>query len=194
MRKSTFYGVVAFLITFVLMLLLFLPHAKADWFDNEGVRAFYGTSSMTTIGPTPTEVDSYNWTSISYLLEKNIYNWLDVDTTIGVGYLDSSVKSSPSVEGRILFKAHYEPFYFSVGGGLAYLFYPDHMPDLADSCVYGLISGEVGLHFIESKNFDLRAGYMVEHISSPLHGGETGDNNDPGWNIGGLCINLTWKF
>ena len=194
MQKKTFYGTIAFLIVFTLMLLLFLPRAKADWFDDEGVRVFYGISSMTKIGPDPTEVDSYSWVSGSYMLEKHLYSWLDFQTTLGVGYLESDIQSTPSIEGRILLKAHYSIFHISIGGGPAYLFETDNIPDLADSPIYGIISGEVGIHFIEEEKFDVRAGYVVEHMSSPLHQGKKGDNQDPGWNVGGIVIQTTWRF
>jgi hypothetical protein len=184
------------LLMVVVAIVMITSTSYAGWldFDRHGTRIFYGTSDMTSIGPTPGEVESYSWTSASYLLEKDLYSWLTLQTTLGAGYLDSSVESSASVEGRVLFKAHYSPIYFSLGGGLAHLFETQNIPDLADSWIYGIITGEAGIHFIEEENFDLRAGYIIEHISSPLHQGEKGDNQDPGWNVGGFAVNLTWRF
>jgi hypothetical protein len=180
----------------IAMMLIFVSSSYADWldFDRHGTRIFYGVNDMTTIGPDPSETDKYSWGSVSYLLEKDIYKWLSIQTTLGVGYLESDIQSTPSIEGRILLKAHYSIFHISIGGGPAYLFETDDIPDLADSPIYGIISGEAGIHFIEEEKFDVRAGYAVEHLSSPLHQGKKGDNQDPGWNVGGIVIQATWRF
>lgn len=182
----------------VIMLLVVVISAPsyAGWldFDRQGVRLFYGDSSMTSVGPTPAEVDSYTWKSASYVLEKDIYNWLSLQAMMGVGFLDSPIQSSPSVETRIRFNAHYSPFYLALGGGPAYLFESKDMPELADSWLYGIITAEVGIQFIEEKNYDLRVGYMIEHISSPFPHGDDPGQRDPGWNAGGISAQFTLNF
>lgn len=177
-------------LSILFILFLFTSPAQA-FFDNNGVRLSYGTSNYSFVGPCPKDTDSYSWFSGSYFLEKEIYNWLDFETTVGVGYLDSEMDSTPSVEWRGLLNLHKNKFYLKFGGGFAYLFNSSNMPDLADSWVYGIITTEIGISVIQKNKFTFNVGYVINHISSPFHEGKDGDF---GWNVGGISMQIKYKF
>ena len=67
------------------------------------------------------------------------------------------------------------------------MFDRDNLPELADSKLYGLISGGLGIEIFRLdqsyRNLYCKAGYRIEHISSPFHDSDDGDS---GFNIGAI--------
>jgi len=169
--------------------------AEGAVFDYHGTRFFYGDSSWTHVGPDP--ADRYQWFNASYMVGKNMTDWLSLESQIGAGYLQTeNYDDSPSIEWRVLlaFKTKYA--YLNLGGGLAYLFNTANLPDLADTDIYGILSGSIGLGPLCYRRGDtlieMTLGYSVEHISAPFHHNE--DHGDVGWNVGGVEVKITWKF
>jgi hypothetical protein len=168
----------------------------ADWYqpDNFQVRTFYGRTTWPTVGPGPN--DDYTWVNISICAEKSVFSWMEIIAGLGPGYLKSdNFGSSLSAELRLIGHAHYGIFYFELGGGLAYLFDRDNLPDLADSDLYGLISASVGIEIFRSEGerhkLFCKTGYRIEHISSPFHFSEDGD---VGLNLGAIEVIFGWRF
>ena len=184
----------------VFLLTLVLCYAPsldaADWYNPDSIQvwSFYGKSTWTTVGPDP--ADNYTWTNISLFAGKKIYPWLEISAGLGPGYLEShSAGDTPSAEFRLMGHFTYKSFYFHLGGGFAYLFDRDDLPDIAKSDFYGLVSGSIGVEIFrlndEHHNFYCRAGYRIDHISSPFHKSREGDT---GVTIGALVLNFGWTF
>lgn len=168
----------------------------SEWYkpDYIFVRTFYGESKWTRIGPDP--ADDYRWTNVSLYAGKNVWSWFDILTGLGPGYLKSDdFGSTPSIEWRLLGNAKIGNLSFEFGGGLAYLFDRDNLPDLANPCLYTIISSGFGLEFYvcesEYQKFSFKTGYRVEHISSLFHSSK---DDDIGWNIGAIEATFTWRF
>ena len=168
----------------------------ADWHkpDSFQVWSFYGKSTWTTVGPDLD--DNYTWANISLCAGKRVYPWLAVSAGLGPGYLKShNAGNTPSAEFRLMGHFTYKYLYFDLGGGFAYLFDRDDLPDLAKSDLYGLFSGSVGVEIFrltgEHHNFYGRAGYRIDHISSPFHKSREGDT---GVTIGAIEVNFGWAF
>ena len=180
----------------IILLILNLPQAGAEnrFIDYHGFTTFYGHSDWTGIGPEP--LDDYEWTSVNYLVGKNLSSWFAFETQFGVGYLETeNFGESFSLEGRILANLHYKFLYLKIGGGAAHLFDDDNLPGLAESNIYGIITGSAGFRFLfnrkEKPPVEFTLGYGVEHMSAPSKGGEDGDD---GWNTGGVRLTLAWAF
>ncbi len=180
----------------VILLLMNIPHAGADdkFIDYHGFTVFYGHSDWTNIGPDP--IDDYEWTTVSYLLGKDLSSWFAFETQFGVGYLKTdNFGDSLSLEARILANLHYKFLFLKIGGGAAHLFDDDNLPGLAESNIQGIITGSAGLRFLFDRKgkppVELTLGYGVEHMSAPTKGGEDGDE---GWNTGGTRLTLAWTF
>jgi hypothetical protein len=179
-------------IGFQLVFLFYIQNVNAaEWYqpDNYQVRAFYGRTAWTTAGEDP-----HDDGNMSLCAGQSVLSWMEIIVSLGPGYLKSSnFGSAPSAELRLLGQAQYGHFYFELGGGLAYLFDRDNLPDLADSNLYAIISGSVGIeifHF-EGDHHDLyfKTGYRIEHISSPFH-----SSDDVGVNIGAIEMIFGWNF
>jgi hypothetical protein len=156
------------------------------------VRTFYGRTTWTTAGANPD--DDYTWENISLSAGKRVLSWMEIVVGLGPGYLKSdNFGSTPSAELRLLGHAQYGHFYFELGGGLAYLFDRDNLPDLANSNLYAIISGSVGKEIFlfegEHHNLYFKTGYRIEHISSPFH-----SSDDVGVNIGAIEMIFGWNF
>ncbi|MCG8689358.1 MAG: hypothetical protein MI892_31080 [Desulfobacterales bacterium] len=183
---------------FTIVILVHTSHANADtsksFIDYHGITVFYGHSNWTDFGPDP--VDDYEWTSVNYVMGKHLTNWLDLETWLGVGYLDTDNHGdTPTLELRILADFHYKWMFIKLGGGAAHLFEDHNLPGLAESTVHSIISGSAGFRFQfnETGNhpIHLTLAYGVEHMSAPL---KNGDDGDDGWNTGGARVSLTWAF
>lgn len=180
---------------FVCSLFIFLGNSTAEGavFDYHGARIFYGDSSWTDVGPDPK--DRYQWFNASYMVGKKFTDWLSLESQLGAGYLETNnYDDTPSVECRVLLAFKTDYFYLNLGGGLAYLFDTDNLPDLADTDLYGIFSGSVGVgpyYFRRGeKPISMTLGYSIEHLSAPFH-----DNHgygDAGWNVGAVEIMITW--
>lgn len=187
------------LLTGILVLALSYPYSAAYpsedvFFDYHGMAILHGDSRWTGIGPTP--IDEYTWSSINYILGKDLTSWLAVETWLGLGDLDSeNFGESHSLEARILAALHYGCFFLKAGGGTAHLFDDDNLPGLAPANIYGIISGSVGFRKEIRRRgkppLEITLGYGVEHISAYNKHGEDGDD---GWNTGGIYLSLTWPL
>ena len=184
----------AFVLTLVLC---YAPSLDAaEWYkpDSVQVRSFYGKSTWTTVGPDLH--DNYTWANISLFAGKKVYPWLEISVSMGPGYLKShNTGETTSAEFRLMGHLTYKSFYFDLGGGVAYLFDRDDLPDLAKSDLYALVSGSVGVEIFrlddEDHNFSCRAGYRIDHISSPFHKSREGDNGVTVW---AFEANFGWAF
>ncbi|WDP90178.1 MAG: hypothetical protein HUN04_10875 [Desulfobacter sp.] len=168
--------------------------ARGSFFDYHGTSMFYGQSQWTNVGPEPAE--NYEWTSVNYLLGKDLTGWLALETWLGAGFLNSDHHgNTPTIEARIMADAHYGCLFLKLGWGAAHLFEDQNLPGLAPSTLHTIISGSAGFRFQFRRRgnppVELRLGYGVEHMSAPTKGGEDGDE---GWNAGGIRICLAWPF
>ena len=200
MSKLTLFFITRTILLLLWMLFIFIIDAQtleaSEWYrpDYISVRTFYGESKWTKIGPDP--ADDYQWTNVSLYAGKNVWSWFDILTGLGIGYLKSDdFGSTQSVEWRLLGNVKIGYFFFEFGGGLAYLFDRDNLPELANSSLYVIVSGGLGLEFhiyeSEYQKFSFKTGYRVEHISSPFHSDK---DDDIGWNIGAIEATFTWRF
>lgn len=184
-------------IIFICGLFVFVGNSRAEAsvFDYHGARIFYGDSSWTCIGPDPN--DHYKWFSASYMVGKNFTDWFSLESQLGAGYLETeNYDDSPSIEWRVLLSFKNDYAYLNFGGGFAHLFNSDNLPDLADTDLYGILTGSIGLGPYSYKQGDnileITLGYSYEHISAPFHNNH--DDNDAGWNVGALELKITWEF
>ena len=192
---------VVFFTLFLFHLFLPLPCTAAEplkkdcWFDYAGMTSFYGNSGWTKVGPDPT--DDYEWYSTSAVLGKNLTPYLSMETHLGGGYMKTEHHSNtPTIEFRLKWHLHYKWFYFNFGGGALFATAPKNIPDLAEENYFAILEGDTGLKFcFDSEDkitpSELRIGYCVSHISSPIKEGEEGDN---GWNVGAVHFSLFWYF
>jgi hypothetical protein len=201
-RHSTIFKYVIVRIFFVVIGLQipFIVYTRnleaAEWYvpDNIGVRTFLGKTQWTSFGPDTD--DDYTWINASFFASKEAFSWLDIIAGLGPGYLKTDNHgSTATVELRLLGQAHYGFLYFDLGGGVAYLFDRGNLPDLADSELYGIISAGLGIEIFHFEgahhNIFCKAGYRIEHLSSPFHDSNDGDS---GLNIGALELTLGWSF
>ena len=168
----------------------------AEWYkpDNIGVRAFFGKTQWTSVG-SDTD-DDYTWINASFFASKEAFSWLDIIAGLGPGYLKTdNFGSTATVELRLPGHAHYGYIYFDLGGGCAYLFDRDNLPDLADSELYAIISAGLGIEVFRFEsaqhNFFFKTGYRIEHISSFFHDSKDGDC---GVNIGAFELTFGGSF
>lgn len=165
-----------------------------SFFDRQGISLMYGRSTWTNVGPDP-EVH-YDWTSLAYVLGKDLTSWLALEGQAGPGYLNpEGPGDSASIEARILADLHYQFLFVKFGVGAAYLFDAASLPGIASAKLHSIISGTVGIKFLfrrqTSAPVELRLGYGVEHISAIAKDGSDGDT---GWNAGGPRITVSWFF
>ena len=194
------YGMLRIFLVCMWLLIPFLCNIKTlvadEWYTPDGLKieTFYGKSNWTSIGPDPD--GDYAWTNISLFAGKKIFSWLEISAGLGPGYIDyDSHGSTPTAEMRLLGRLNYGYFYFDLGGGLAYLFDRDNLPDLGNSNLYCTFSASAGIEVFRLndayRNLHCRAGYRVDHMSSVFHDSSDGDN---GLNIGAIELTFGWDF
>lgn len=176
-------------IAFTLLFISTNANAFLSKFEEKSARIFYGTSQLSFTGTSPDDNQFYRWFSVSYLLEKKINTWLTLQKSIGVDYLFSNHESSPSLTGRIAVDLHKKYLYFNINGGVAYLFSHGELPGLADSLLYSVVGAEIGVKIIDNDTTKLKVAYFTDHMSSPFHA-----KDDPGWNVGGMAVQVIIKF
>ena len=182
---------------FMILGLVFIDYSscRADGFlDYQGVTGFYGQSNWTNIGPDP--LDDYEWYNISYLVGKDLKSWLSLEALLGPGYIETdNFGESGTVEFRLLLDIHNQYLYLKFGGGIAYLFDSDDMPDLSDADFFAIASVGAGFRYQfnddKENGPEITLGYSVEHLSDPFKGGDDGDS---GLNLGAIKAEFTWSF
>ena len=174
-------------ISLLFSFLIYIQNLEAaEWYipDDLNIQTFYGKTNWTTFGHDPE--DDYTWANISFGAEKRLFSWLEIIGSLGLGYIEADNHgSTPSVEMRLVGQAQYGYFYFDLGGGFAYLFDRDNLPELANSKIYGLIKASLGVEIFRLDdayhNLYCKAGYRIEHLSSPFDGS---NDDDHGVNVG----------
>ena len=174
---------------FMLLLIPAIVNAFSFDFEEQGIRLFYGNSQLSLIGSSSEDNQECKWVSVNYLFDKEINNWLIFQNSVGIDYFFSDHESSPAITGRIAFDLHKKYLYFNLNGGVAYLFNHGDLPDLANSLLYGLVGMEVGIKILDNDTTKLKVAYFTNHISSPFH-----SKDDPGWNVGGIAVQVIIKF
>ena len=169
-----------------------LPAAASEsFFDRQGFTLMHGRSVWTDVGP-DADVD-YEWTSLGYLLDKDLTAWFSVGTQLGAGYLHTrNGGNSPTAEVRILADLHYGWLFLQMGTGVARVFNVDNLPGLAETRLHSILCGAAGLRFpLGGSGPVLSLGYGVDHLSAISKQGRDGDT---GWNAGGPRVTVTWPF
>ena len=121
------------------------------------------------------------------LFGSTMTSWLDIETSLGLGLLETDSDCSPSLEGRILGSVRYKFLKLGFGGGLAHLLGNADLPELATTTLYGIITAELSVFYPITENVELAVGFGSEHLSAPF-------KSDTGWNVGTFTLNIAGSF
>jgi len=172
------------MLCFSIIMLFTISSYASDNFA--GISIIYGKQHSNGIGCYDS---NYKWTESGVVFKYGKY-FLDKKYRVSLepsivhlrseSYHDNSIKNGTLISGRLMFYRDFmiteiTNFSIGLGGGFGHLSPSSNQPGLANSGVYGLMGGNVGLSFKITESSKLEICYGFDHISDPFHNGNDGD-------------------